>query len=141
MQHSQNKIIQSRDQSPLMYNTTTTTVRGEVNATSPGLEQDYAHISRYLPLQLQSRQSHSCNKVVEVHRSLSQIPSFNPSNLNQHQAFTPRNLNNVFLEQSIEGTPASKGTHLALESSFCEQLIRDKVDIELVKKEALDLHK
>ena len=56
------------------------------------------------------------------------------------QAFTPRNLNNVFLEHEAD-TPASKGTHLALESSFCEQLIRDKVDTELVKKEALELHK
>ena len=66
MQHSQHQIY--RDQSP--YNTVNTTVRAELNPTSPGMEQDYAHISRYLPLQQQSRQAHSCNK------SLNQLPTF-----------------------------------------------------------------
>ena len=109
-------------------------MRAELNPTSPGFEQDYAHISRYLPLQQQSRAAHSCNK------SLSQLPAFRHSIHNQHGIFTPKNLNNVFLDQSIEGTPG-KNMNVALESSFCEALIREKVDYEQVKKEALELQK
>ena len=45
------------------------------------------------------------------------------------------------MRESIDGTPGSKNVGVALESSFCEALIREKVDYEQVKKEAQDLQK
>ena len=44
------------------------------------------------------------------------------------------------MQGSVRGTPGKNGT-VALESSFCEALIREKVDYEQVKKEAGELQK
>ena len=44
------------------------------------------------------------------------------------------------MDQSENNTP-SRPAHLAVESSFCEALIRDKVEIEQLKKENSDYQK